>query len=127
MNLNMKNYFSNKYVIFALVPAFIMLQTLFYKFTAHPDSVELFTSIGMEPWGRIGIGILELAAGVMLIIPKSRLYGSVLGAGLMLSAIYFHVTKIGFSGMNGSLFAMAVVALLCCGVTAILCKKIYYK
>ena len=123
MNSHIKKFFSNKHVIFAIIPAFIMVQTLFYKFTAHPDSVKLFTSIGLEPWGRISIGILELIAGFMLIINRTRIYGAYLGICLMLGAIYFHITKIGFYGANGSLFAMAVIALVCCVITIFFYKK----
>jgi uncharacterized membrane protein YphA (DoxX/SURF4 family) len=58
--------------ILRLVPAIILLQTLYFKFTAHPESVKLFTEIGMEPWGRIGTGIIELIAATLLLIPGSR-------------------------------------------------------
>ena len=56
--------------ILRLVPAVILLQTLYFKFTAHPESVKLFTEIGMEPWGRIGTGIIELIAAILLLIPR---------------------------------------------------------
>ena len=47
------------YWIARLVAAIIMIQTLYFKFTGAEESVYIFTTIGMEPWGRIGVGVLE--------------------------------------------------------------------
>ena len=62
-----------KYLLIALriITAIILIQTLRFKFTAHPDSVYIFTTVGMEPFGRIGIGVLELIAAVLLLIPRT--------------------------------------------------------
>ncbi len=62
-----------KYLPFVLrvIVAIILIQTLRFKFTAHPDSVYIFTQVGLEPFGRIGIGVLELIAGILLLIPKT--------------------------------------------------------
>jgi len=101
--------------VFRLLAAYIMLQTLYFKFTAHPQSVRLFTELGMEPWGRIGTGIFELIASILILYPRTTGWGSALGAGLMAGAIFFHVTKLGlkFDGDYG-LFTMAVIAFVCC-------------
>lgn len=98
-----------------IVAAFIMLQTLYFKFTAHPQSVKLFTELGMEPWGRIGTGIGELIASILLLYPRTTGYGALLGTGLMSGAIFFHLTKLGikFDGDYG-LFTLAVIAFVCC-------------
>ena len=97
-----------------ILAALILLQTLFFKFSAAPESVYIFSTIGMEPWGRIGIGILELIASILILIPATTLYGAVLAVGLMAGAIFFHVTKLGISVMNdgGQLFIYALVVLL---------------
>lgn len=97
-----------------LVAAIILLQTLAFKFTAHPDSVALFTQLGVEPFGRIGIGVFELIAGVLLLIPKTTRYGALLAVGLMLGAIASHLFILGinYNGDGGALFGMAVVVLL---------------
>jgi uncharacterized membrane protein YphA (DoxX/SURF4 family) len=112
--MNIKNIFQ---WILRLTAAIIMLQTLTFKFTAHPESVALFTKIGMEPWGRIGIGVLELIAGILILIPRTTLPGSVLGLGLMSGAIFFHFTILGIS-FNGStlLFTYAIIVFICCGL-----------
>lgn len=66
------------------VAAVILLQTLFFKFTAAPESVVLFQSLDMEPRGRIGTGIVELIASLLLFIPSFVWVGASLGAVVML-------------------------------------------
>jgi uncharacterized membrane protein YphA (DoxX/SURF4 family) len=94
-----------------LLAAIIMLQTLFFKFTAAPESVYIFTKLGMEPWGRIGIGSMELIAAVLIIIPRTTGIGALLAVGLMAGAIFFHLTKLGIEvqGDGGQLFILATL------------------
>ena len=98
-----------------LLAAAIMLMTLYYKFTAHPQSVALFTELGMEPWGRIGTGVLELIASILILNPKTTGYGAVLGLGLMSGALFFHLTKLGikYDG-DALLFIYALIVFVCC-------------
>ena len=81
--------------VLRILASVILLQTLYFKFTAHPESVELFTKLGVEPWGRIGTGILELITGILLLIPATAFVGGLLGMGLMLCAIASHILVIG--------------------------------
>lgn len=107
-----------------LVAAVIMLQTLYFKFTAQEESVQLFTALGMEPWGRIGTGVLELVASILLLIPRTTLAGAVLGAGLMSGAIFFHLTKLGINfGGDSLLFSYAVIVFIACAVLVLLHRK----
>lgn len=101
--------------VLRLLAALIMLQTLYFKFTGHEQSVKLFTELGMEPWGRIGTGIFELIASILLLIPRTTAYGAGLGAGLMAGAIFFHLTKLGiiFDG-DAILFTYAVITFISC-------------
>jgi uncharacterized membrane protein YphA (DoxX/SURF4 family) len=110
--------------ILRLVPAIILLQTLYFKFTAHPESVKLFTEIGMEPYGRIGTGILELIASILILIPRYTGYGAILGLIMMTGALYFHLTKIGIY-FNGDylLFIYAVITFVCCAILIFIYKK----
>jgi uncharacterized membrane protein YphA (DoxX/SURF4 family) len=110
--------------ILRLVPAVILLQTLYFKFTAHPQSVKLFTEIGMEPYGRIGTGILELIAAILLLIPRFTGYGALLGLVMMTGALYFHLTKIGiyFDG-DPFLFIYAVITFICCAILIFVYKN----
>ncbi|NDV62412.1 DoxX family protein [Puniceicoccales bacterium CK1056] len=97
-----------------LLAAAILLQTLYFKFTAAPESVEIFTILGMEPHGRIFIGVFELITAILLIIPRSTAHGALLGAGIMSGAVLGHITKLGFSGPMFSLGLLAILVLVCC-------------
>lgn len=94
--------------------ALILVQTLRYKFTAHPDSVFIFSKIGLEPFGRIGIGILELVSAILILIPKTIWIGAVLAVGIISGAIFMHLTKLGIEihQDNGKLFYMGVIVLI---------------
>ncbi|QEM07710.1 DoxX family protein [Mucilaginibacter rubeus] len=94
-----------------LVAAIIMLQTLFFKFTAAPESVYIFAKLGMEPWGRIGLGSMELVAAILIIIPRTTGIGALIAVGLMAGAIFFHLTKLGIvvQGDGGQLFILATI------------------
>ena len=102
--------------VLRLTAAIIMLQTLFFKFTGHPESVELFTKLGVEPWGRIGTGVIELFAGILLLTPSTVSIGAFLGIGLMTGAILSHLSVIGIEskGDGGLLFTMAIIVLISC-------------
>lgn len=99
-----------------IIAAVIMLQTLFYKFSANPESVYIFTKLGIEPFGRIATGIAELIASVLLLMPRTSWLGAFLGVGIMAGAIVSHVLILGFEVMNdhGLLFILALITLSCC-------------
>jgi len=108
-----------------IIAALILLQTLYFKFTGHPESVELFTKLGVEPWGRIGTGIIELVASILLLIPSTVFVGAFLGVGLMTGAIVAHLTVIGIEskGDGGQLFMLAIVVMICSLVILVLHKN----
>jgi uncharacterized membrane protein YphA (DoxX/SURF4 family) len=108
--------------ILRIVPAVILLQTLFFKFTAAPESVELFTQLGAEPAGRIGSGLIELIVAVLLLIPRTTFYGAVGTVVVMLGALGAHVTTLGFEGEMGSLALMAVLTLVLAAAAAVLTR-----
>ncbi|MBK8684306.1 MAG: DoxX family protein [Bacteroidetes bacterium] len=96
-----------------LIAAGIMLQTLYFKFTAHPQSVALFTTIGLEPYGRIGIGVMELIASLLILIPRTTSIGAILAAGLMSGALFFHLTTLGIEVDGDSvLFIYALITFI---------------
>ncbi len=111
--------------LFRIVAAVILLQTLYFKFTGHSESVELFTKLGVEPWGRIGTGVIELITGILLLIPSTVFIGAFLGIGLMAGAILSHLTVIGIesNGDDGLLFILAIIVLVCCLVLLVLYKQ----
>jgi uncharacterized membrane protein YphA (DoxX/SURF4 family) len=99
-----------------VIAAFLLLQTLFFKFTGAEESIYIFSTLGMEPWGRIGSGVLELIASILILYPRTTFIGAALGAGLMSGAIFFHLTKLGISVKNdgGLLFAYALIVFISC-------------
>jgi hypothetical protein len=94
-----------------LAVAGILLQTLFFKFTGAPESIYIFSTLGAEPWGRIGSGVAELIASLMLLTPATATMGAALAIGLMMGAIGSHLTVLGIEiqGDGGLLFALAVI------------------
>jgi putative oxidoreductase len=96
------------------IVAGILLQTLFFKFTGAEESVYIFTQLGAEPWGRIGSGIVELIASVLLLIPRTITVGAILALGTISGAILSHLTKLGIAVKDdgGLLFVLAVVVLV---------------
>ena len=103
-------------LLLRVVAAVILLQTLYFKFTGQPESVELFTKLGVEPWGRIGTGVMELIASILLLLPATVFIGATLGVGLMIGAITSHILVLGIEsqGDGGALFSLAVIVLILC-------------
>ena len=108
-----------------LIVAIILIQTLRFKFTAHPDSVYIFETVGLEPIGRISIGILELIAGILLLIPKTVWAGAALTLGIIGGAIFLHLTKLGIEVQNdgGVLFITAVVTFILSAIILFIHKR----
>ena len=106
------------------IAAVILLQTLFFKFTGAKESVYIFTTLGMEPWGRIGSGVAELIASVLLLLPQTVVFGAILSLGVISGAIFFHLTKLGIAlplvDDHGELFALAVIVFVCSAVVLIM-------
>jgi len=94
-----------------IVVAAILLQTLFFKFTGAPESIYIFETLGLEPVGRIGSGIVELVASVLLLVPGAAALGALLAAGVITGALGAHLTRLGIEvqGDGGLLFALALV------------------
>lgn len=116
-----------KYIPLALriIVAVILIQTLRFKFTAHPDSVYIFETVGLEPFGRIGIGIVELIAGILLLIPKTVWAGATITLGVIGGAIMMHLTQLGIEvkGDGGVLFYTAVVTFVLSAIILFIHKK----
>src|ERR1700746_474871 len=102
--------------------AVILLQTLFFKFTAAPESVYIFTKVGAEPWGRIGSGVVELIAAILILTPQFTWLGSLLAIGVMAGGILSHLTVLGIEVQHdkGLLFALALIVFVCSTVNLLL-------
>jgi uncharacterized membrane protein YphA (DoxX/SURF4 family) len=108
---------SSKYLwIPKILAALIMLQTLFYKFSGAAESVYIFSTLGIEPWGRYLTGSLELIASFLILIPASSWMGALLGVGLMSGAILSHFGPLGLVVQNdgGQLFVYALLVQVSC-------------
>ena len=99
-----------------IVASSILLQTLFFKFSGAEESVYIFSKLGMEPYGRIGSGIAELIAAILILIPKTTWMGALLACGIMTGAILSHLFVLGIAVENdgGLLFVLALIVLLSC-------------
>ena len=90
----------------------ILLQTLYFKFTGAKESVYIFSTLGAEPWGRIGSGVFELVASILLLMPRTAALGAVLAFGTACGALFAHLTMLGIElsavGDHGELFTLAV-------------------
>jgi uncharacterized membrane protein YphA (DoxX/SURF4 family) len=104
--------------IIKLTAVVILLQTLYFKFTGAEESIYIFSTLGAEPFGRIGSGIVELIASVLILIPRTTLLGALLGLGTMAGAILSHLLFLGIVVKNdgGTLFILAIITFICCAV-----------
>lgn len=101
------------------VPA-ILLQPLYFKFSGAPESIYIFTKLGVDPWGRYASGVVELFAALLLLFPRTTWAGALLASGVMLGAVGGHLARLGIVVQNdgGLLFVLAVIVLTCALVTA---------
>jgi uncharacterized membrane protein YphA (DoxX/SURF4 family) len=108
--------------VLQLVVAAILVQTLFFKFTGAPESVYIFSTLGAEPWGRIGSGVVELIAAILLLVPATTTVGAALAMGVMVGAILSHLTVLGLEvqGDGGLLFGLALTVFVASGVILLL-------
>ncbi|MEM1324933.1 MAG: DoxX family protein [Bacteroidota bacterium] len=103
-------------LLLRLVVAVIFVQTLYFKFTGHPDSVHIFSELGVEPYGRIGLGVVELITAVLILIPRTKILGIFLSFGIISGAIFSHFLVLGteVQGDGGGLFTLALIVMAAC-------------
>ena len=114
--------------------AFVFIQSLFFKFSGSEETVIIFDTIGewmagigllswlSEPFKTYGgwmVGLAELIASVLILTPKTRVWGALVALVTVSGAIFFHLaTPLGVDRVvdaagntdGGVLFVMA------CGV-----------
>jgi hypothetical protein len=108
-----------------ITAAVILAQTLFFKFSGAKESVYIFTKIGMEPWGRIGSGVVELVAAILLLAPRFAWAGALLALGVITGALISHLTVLGIVVQDdgGLLFALAVIVFITSAITLVLHRR----
>lgn len=111
--------------VLRLLVAGIFLQTLFFKFSGAEESKFIFNTLGVEPWGRIFSGFVELFVCVLLLIPTTQLFGALIGLGVILGAILSHLFVLGVVVQNdgGLLFGLACTIFVGCLVIIFLQKN----
>ncbi len=104
--------------IIKLTAVVILVQTLYFKFTGAEESIYIFSTLGAEPFGRIGSGVVELIASILILIPRTTLLGALMGLGTMAGAIVSHLFILGIVVKNdgGTLFILAIITFICCAV-----------
>jgi hypothetical protein len=120
--MNTKNILS---WVLRLTVAVILAQTLYFKFTAHPDSVHIFSALGVEPWGRIGLGIVELITAILILFPKTKIIGMATSLGIIVGAVFSHILVLGINVSNdgGGLFTLAIIVLIASSAYLIIHKN----
>jgi uncharacterized membrane protein YphA (DoxX/SURF4 family) len=101
-------------LVFRLIAAAILLQTLFFKFSGAEESKFIFSSLGVEPWGRWFAGISELVACTLLLLPRTQAFGALAAIGIMMGAVLSHLFVLGVVVQNdgGLLFGLACTVLI---------------
>lgn len=101
-------------LIIRIVVALILVQTLYFKFSGAAESVFIFSTLGIEPVGRIGSGIAELIAAVLLFVPNFIWLGAGLALGVISGAIMSHLTVLGIVVLEdgGTLFILALIVFI---------------
>jgi putative oxidoreductase len=103
------------------VVAIILLQTLFFKFSGAEESKYIFSTLmgaENEAVGRIGSGLIELVAVILLLIPSLTWLGAIIALGTISGAIFSHLTKLGIivKDDGGLLFILAIVVFVLSGI-----------
>lgn len=103
--------------------AIILLQSLYFKFGNHEQAIHIFSTLGVEPWGRFLLGGIELVLAIAILLPTTKSIANTLTGLLMIGAIGAHMfTPLGvvvrWNGQNdgGQLFAMGVAVIILCVV-----------
>lgn len=106
-----------------LIVAIIFIQSLFFKFSGHPQAIHIFSTLNMEPFGRVGIGCIELICALLLFIPRYSFLATIGSLVLMLGAVFFHLTTnlgivVNWNGESdyGKLFSMATIVIIICAI-----------
>lgn len=100
--------------ILQVLLAALFLMAAVPKLTGDPMAAAMIDKLGVGSWAGPVIGLSELAAAALLLIPATVAYGAVLGFSILLGAIFSHLTVLGISlgaDDGGSMFMMAVTGL----------------
>lgn len=102
------------FFVLRLVVAGILLQTLYFKFSGAPESIYIFSTLKIEPWGRWFTGFGELVASILIFIPTTQVLGALMAIAMMTGAIVSHIAVLGVIVQDdgGLLFSLACAVLI---------------
>ena len=108
-----------------ILAAAILLGAAVGKFSSTAGDVFIFTELGMEPTGRIIIGLIEATAALMLLTKNYPALGALLGIGVMCGAVIAHVSVLGFNvqGDRGLHIVLLLTVVLSSGTVLIARRK----
>jgi uncharacterized membrane protein YphA (DoxX/SURF4 family) len=111
-----------------IIVALILFQTLFFKFTGAEESKYIFSTVlspELEAFGRIGSGIVELIAVLLLLVPRTVWFGAALALGTITGAIFSHLTVLGIEvqGDGGTLFGLALIVFALSGLIIVIHRR----
>lgn len=111
-----------------IVVAVILFQTLFFKFSGAEESKYIFSTLmgpELEAYGRIGSGVVELIAVVLLLIPSTAWLGGVMALGTISGAIMSHLTMLGIvvKDDGGLLFGLAVTVFVLSSIIVLIHRR----
>lgn len=111
-----------------IIVALILFQTLFFKFTGAEESKYIFSTVlspELEAVGRIGSGIVELIAVLLLLVPRTVWFGAALALGTITGAIFSHLTVLGIEvqGDGGTLFGLALIVFALSGLIIVIHRR----
>ena len=109
-------------LLLRIVAAIILIQTLYFKFSGAEESKYIFSTLGVEPFGRWFAGVSELIAATLILVPATQVFGALMGLGIMMGAILSHIFILGIvvKDDGGVLFSLAWIVLICCGLITFL-------
>ena len=124
----------NKLLVFTWI-AKVALAGLFFimalpKFGGAELTIHIFTTLGIEPWGRYATGLIEAAIAVLILIPFTAIYGILLASATIIGALLAHFTVLGIVVQNaagtvndgGEVFATAIIISILVAINLVLHK-----
>lgn len=103
--------------------SFYLIQYSYVKLSGQQSAIELFTTLEMEPWGRITIGILELITVLLILYPRTTVLGGLLGMVSMAAVIYYHLTQLGIAIRGDSFLFIIACAIFAASLALVITNR----
>lgn len=77
--------------VLSVLPMPLLIMSAVMKFTKPPEVIEGFGKLGWSPDLAMGLGIVEVVATILYLIPQTAVLGAILLTGYLGGAIATHV------------------------------------